>query len=46
MKNKIPLLDERGQVNVPDWLFQEIQEDDFLIGKKPSDRQDVWDEEE
>jgi hypothetical protein len=46
MKNKAPVMNERIQTKVPDWLYQEIQEDDFLMGKTPKDLPDTWEDEE
>jgi hypothetical protein len=47
MKNKTQLLDQYSQLRIPDWLFMETQEYDFLIGKTPMDLgDDTWEEEE
>ncbi len=46
MKNKTPVMNEGIQTKVPDWLYQEIQEDDFLLGKIPSEPRDIWEDEE
>jgi len=46
MKNKTQIMDYRSQSKVPNWLYQEIQEDDFLMGKTPQELPDSWEEEE
>lgn len=46
MKNNPQAIDQRSQVRIPDWLFLETQEDDFLIGKAPHEFQDILEEEE
>jgi len=46
MKNKTQTMDRCSQTKVPDWLYQEVQEDDFLMGKTPKDLPDTWEEEE
>ncbi len=46
MKNKTPMTDHRSQTKIWDWLYQETQEDDFLVGKTPKDLADTWEEEE
>jgi hypothetical protein len=46
MKNKTQLLDQRNQTKIPDWLFHEDEEDDFLLGKNPSDIKVIDDDEE
>jgi hypothetical protein len=44
MINKTPGMKQRNQV--PDWLYQEIEEVDFLMGKTPQDFPDIWEDEE
>jgi len=46
MKNKTHGLIQRSQNEVPGWLYNEIQEEDFLLGKTPKDLTDTWEEEE
>jgi hypothetical protein len=46
MKNRILDMDGRTQTKLPTWLYQEVQEDDFLLGKTPIKIQDTWDDEE
>ena len=46
MKNKATCIDQRSEIRIPDWLFHEAQEDDFLMGKLPKDLGDAWEEEE
>lgn len=46
MKNKTQVMEERSQTKIPDWLYLETQEDDFLMGKTPKDLPDVWGDEE
>jgi len=46
MKNKTPAMNEALRREVPDWLYQETQEDDFLLGKTPSHLEYAWEDEE
>jgi hypothetical protein len=46
MKNRTQVMEQRSQIKVPDWLFQETQEDDFLMGRVPKDLSGTWEEEE
>ena len=46
MKNNTPVMDHRRQIKIPNWLYQEMQEDDFLMGKTPKDLSATWEEEE
>ena len=46
MKNRTPVMDQYRQISIPDWMYHEIQEDDFLLGKTPKDLGDSWEEEE
>lgn len=46
MKNNTPVMNHRSQTKIPNWLYQEMQEDDFLMGKTPKDLSDSWEEEE
>lgn len=46
MKNKTQSITPRSETKVLDWLNQEEQEEDFLLGKTPQDFQDIEDEEE
>jgi len=46
MKAKTQLTDHRVKGKIFDWLYQENQEDDFLIGKTPIDLQNTWEDEE
>ena len=46
MKSKTQLMDHRSKDKIFDWLYQENQEDDFLIGKTPIDLQNTWEDEE
>jgi len=46
MKNKTQVMNQRSQTHIPDWLYQEVQEDDFLMGKTPQEFPDTWEEEE
>jgi len=46
MKNKTQVMDQRNQIKVPDWLYHETEEDDFLLGRTPKDLPDTWEEEE
>ncbi len=45
MKNRTPMIDQRGQTQNLDWLYEEGGED-FLQGKAPIAIQDVWEDEE
>ncbi len=40
------MINQRSQTQTLDWLYQEGQEDDFLLGKTPSQSRDVWEDEE
>ncbi len=46
MKNKSQMMNQRSQTKTLDWLYQEEQEDDFLLGKIPSELRDILEEEE
>jgi len=46
MNNKAPVMDQHNEIRIPDWLYGETQEDDFLMGKTPTELQDTWEEEE
>jgi hypothetical protein len=45
MKNKTLIMVKRVKTQVPDWLYQDAQDDDFLMGKTPLDLEDAWEEE-
>jgi hypothetical protein len=46
MKNKSQQMNQRSQTKVLDWLYQEEENDDFLLGKTPRELQDIEDDEE
>ncbi len=46
MKNKTQMMNQRSQTKILDWLCQEEQEDDFLLGKTPSEPRDIREDEE
>ena len=46
MKNKTQVMEQHSQVRIPDWLYLEIHEDDFLLGRAPHDFQEILEEEE
>lgn len=45
MKNKSLMMNQRNQTKALDWLYQE-EEDDFLLGKIPSEFKEMWEDEE
>jgi hypothetical protein len=46
MKNKTPVMNQCRQTRLLDWLYQEEQEDDFLLGITPNEFQEIMEEEE
>jgi hypothetical protein len=46
MKNNPQTMNQSSQTQMLDWLCQGEQEDDFLMGKTPSEFQDSWEDEE
>jgi hypothetical protein len=46
MKNKTSMMNERIQFKVKDWLHQDTQDDDFLLGRTPNNLESTWEDEE
>ena len=45
MKNKTPVMNQRDQTKVLDWLYHE-EDEDFLLGKVPNEFKGIWEDEE
>ena len=45
MKNKTPMANHPNQNKAMGWLDQKEMEDDFLMGKTPSEFQDIGEDE-
>lgn len=43
LKNQDLIVSEEGRTN---WLFYELTEDDFLLGKKPKFSPSAWEDDE
>jgi len=46
MKNKTPMLDQRNQNKILNWLYQEEEKDDFLMGITPQNFDETWEDDE
>lgn len=46
MNNMTPGIKQSTEIKVPAWLYQDVQDDDFLMGKTPKNLEDTWEDEE